>query len=121
MHQFNKPPAVVLDLGCGSGFWAIEAAKQWKVCHVDLSILEISFLIHPQSSTIFGFDIQDIQPRPCVLNLHKDLARRIKWVHGNLYVSYNTMIPEFYSDYVWWRFLGWMGFHSTQITLILCE
>jgi len=22
---------MVLDLGCGSGFWAIEAAKQWQV------------------------------------------------------------------------------------------
>jgi methylase of polypeptide subunit release factors len=34
MHQFEKPPTVILDLGCGSGFWAIEAAKHWAVCDV---------------------------------------------------------------------------------------
>lgn len=31
MHQFERPPLVVLDLGCGGGFWSIEAAKQWTV------------------------------------------------------------------------------------------
>lgn len=31
MHQFAEPPALTLDLGCGSGFWAMEAAKQWPV------------------------------------------------------------------------------------------
>lgn len=33
IHQFTEPPSVVLDLGCGGGYWAIEAAKQWKVRH----------------------------------------------------------------------------------------
>jgi hypothetical protein len=31
VHQFDNPPSVVLDLGCGGGYWSIEAAKQWKV------------------------------------------------------------------------------------------
>ena len=31
MHQFDVPPATVLDVGCGSGLWCIEAAKQWPV------------------------------------------------------------------------------------------
>ena len=31
MCQFDRPPAVSLDLGCGNGYWAIEAAMQWKV------------------------------------------------------------------------------------------
>jgi len=31
MHQFDEAPTMVLDLGCGSGFWAIQAAKQWTV------------------------------------------------------------------------------------------
>jgi ubiquinone/menaquinone biosynthesis C-methylase UbiE len=31
MHHFETPPRLVLDLGCGSGLWIIEAAKQWKV------------------------------------------------------------------------------------------
>ncbi|KIY67262.1 hypothetical protein CYLTODRAFT_422673 [Cylindrobasidium torrendii FP15055 ss-10] len=66
MFQFEKPPAVVLDLGCGSGYWCLEAAKQWT------------------SSTIIGFDLQDIQPPLFDLDTHKDLARRVKWVHGNL-------------------------------------
>ncbi|KAK0235952.1 hypothetical protein EDD85DRAFT_622006 [Armillaria nabsnona] len=66
MHQFDKPPALVLDLGCGSGHWAIEAAKYWP------------------SSTIIGFDLKEIQPRLYEIDSHKDLARRVKWLHGNL-------------------------------------
>src|ERR1700689_2365314 len=31
MHRFETPPPIVLDLGCGTGLWTIEAAKQWKV------------------------------------------------------------------------------------------
>ena len=31
MHEFVEPPELTLDLGCGSGFWAMEAAKQWQV------------------------------------------------------------------------------------------
>ncbi|OBZ72082.1 hypothetical protein A0H81_07597 [Grifola frondosa] len=67
MHQFDKPPSMVLDLGCGGGLWVIEAAKQWPV------------------STIVGFDILDNQPN---LRLHElelsDVAKRVSWVHGNL-------------------------------------
>ena len=39
MHQFTEPPALSLDLGCGSGFWTIEAAKQWQVCPLLPSII----------------------------------------------------------------------------------
>lgn len=66
MHQFSKEPALVLDLGCGSGHWAIEAAKYWP------------------SSTIIGFDLKEIQPRLDEIDSHKDLAHRIRWLHGNL-------------------------------------
>lgn len=32
LHPFEIPPKRVLDLGCGSGYWIIEAAsKHWKV------------------------------------------------------------------------------------------
>lgn len=31
LHEFVHPPTMILDLGCGSGFWAIEASKQWQV------------------------------------------------------------------------------------------
>lgn len=43
-----------------------------------------------QSSTIVGYDVLDVQPsQPTfyTLDRHKDLARRVKWVHGNLYAS----------------------------------
>ncbi|GLB40314.1 putative ubiE/COQ5 methyltransferase family protein [Lyophyllum shimeji] len=66
MHQFDSPPAVVLDLGCGSGYWAIEAAKEWK------------------SSTIVGYDVRNIQPRLFAFEEYKDVAHRVKWIHGNL-------------------------------------
>jgi len=71
MHQFDTPPSKVLDLGCGSGFWAIEAAKQWK------------------NSTITGFDLNPIQPNLSQLDAHGDIGRRVNWVHGNLYVSHD--------------------------------
>ncbi|KAG6856888.1 hypothetical protein H0H87_012468 [Tephrocybe sp. NHM501043] len=69
LHKFETPPAVVLDLGCGSGYWVIEAAKKWK------------------ESTIVGFDFKNIQPKlhhAQALRQHKDIAHRVKWVHGNL-------------------------------------
>ncbi|KAJ4500792.1 hypothetical protein C8R41DRAFT_750641 [Lentinula lateritia] len=66
MTQFQTPPEVVLDLGCGSGIWVLEAASQW------------------QKSTIVGLDVMDVQPNLSTLEPYKDLARRIKWVHINL-------------------------------------
>ncbi|KAJ3744450.1 hypothetical protein DFH05DRAFT_1190394 [Lentinula detonsa] len=66
MTQFETPPERVLDLGCGSGLWVLEAANQW------------------QESIIVGLDVMDIQPKLSALDLNKDLARRIKWVHTNL-------------------------------------
>lgn len=31
VYDFPAPPEGVLDLGCGTGLWCIEAAKQWPV------------------------------------------------------------------------------------------
>jgi len=31
VYDFPTPPERVLDLGCGTGLWCIEAAKQWPV------------------------------------------------------------------------------------------
>lgn len=64
LHDFDGPPSMILDLGCGRGLWAIEAAKQW------------------QGSTVVGFDIESTQPRSNVLE--KSVSRRLKWVQGNL-------------------------------------
>ncbi|KAG6813943.1 hypothetical protein H0H92_005197 [Tricholoma furcatifolium] len=69
LHDFQTPPGMVLDLGCGTGYWAIEAAKKWK------------------NSIVVGFDIKDVQPQlhyTRVLKHHHDIANRVKWVHGNL-------------------------------------
>ncbi|KAF7964764.1 hypothetical protein HWV62_3146 [Athelia sp. TMB] len=57
------PPTRVLDLGCGSGSWAITAAKAWPDCD------------------IVGFDLVDIQ---IPIHILKDPAlSRISFVHGN--------------------------------------
>lgn len=64
LHDFDGPPSTILDLGCGRGLWAIEAAKQW------------------QGSTVVGFDIEHTQPRFNVLE--KSVSRRLRWVQGNL-------------------------------------
>lgn len=58
-----NPPKRCLDLGCGTGSWTIDAAKQWRDC------------------TFIGFDLVDIQ-----FNLdfvEPSIAKRIQWVHGN--------------------------------------
>ena len=84
LYNFDGPPSTILDLGCGRGLWAIEAAKLWQVCL-------ISRCLHPftdskfQGSTIVGFDVNPVQPKLSMLD--KSLARRLKWVHGNLYGS----------------------------------
>ncbi|KAG0706757.1 hypothetical protein DFH29DRAFT_116977 [Suillus ampliporus] len=64
LYDFDGPPSTILDLGCGRGLWAIEAARQW------------------QGSTIVGFDIESRQPRSNVLE--KSVSRRLRWVQGNL-------------------------------------
>ncbi|OAX42488.1 hypothetical protein K503DRAFT_347343 [Rhizopogon vinicolor AM-OR11-026] len=64
LYDFDGPPSTILDLGCGRGLWAIEAARQW------------------QGSTVVGFDIEPMQPRFNVLE--KSVSRRLKWVQGNV-------------------------------------
>ena len=31
MHHFDEPPKRVLELGCGTGVWVLEACKLWPV------------------------------------------------------------------------------------------
>jgi SAM-dependent methyltransferase len=85
MHQFETPPQMILDLGCGGALWTIEAAKQWKVkdncgtCH------SLRLQTRQQDSKIVGFDFLDnLQPK---IGLPEDIAQRIKWVRGNLCVQ----------------------------------
>lgn len=73
MHQFETPPSKVLDLGCGTGLWVLEAAKQWT------------------SSTFVGFDVLRVQPNLGRSKIASSIsststnnfASRIQWMHGN--------------------------------------
>ncbi|KAF9560474.1 S-adenosyl-L-methionine-dependent methyltransferase [Agrocybe pediades] len=65
MHRFARAPARVLDLGCGTGYWAIEAAKHWP------------------TSKIYGFDIAHTQPQLENIASFCSLSERVEWVHGN--------------------------------------
>ncbi|KAJ1310077.1 hypothetical protein OPQ81_006829 [Rhizoctonia solani] len=75
-HKFESPPAKVLDLGCGTGYWIIKAAHQWT------------------QTQFVGFDLVPIQPSlervtsrsgVSTSKTHADLRlhERIHWVHGN--------------------------------------
>lgn len=44
VYDFDEPPKSVLELGCGSGIWVVDAAKRWKV---GFSIHLIRILIEP--------------------------------------------------------------------------
>ncbi|PPQ99563.1 hypothetical protein CVT24_005351 [Panaeolus cyanescens] len=61
--NFDEHPQRVLDLGCGTGTWVIDAAKEWPDCE------------------FVGFDLVDIQIP--VKMLHASVADRIQWKHGN--------------------------------------
>ncbi|EMD34054.1 hypothetical protein CERSUDRAFT_117562 [Gelatoporia subvermispora B] len=69
VHQFQSQPIKVLDLGCGAGFWVIEAAKAWPY------------------STFVGFDILRIQPELSksseIADASGDISSRITWTQGN--------------------------------------
>ncbi|KAF8527597.1 hypothetical protein BU17DRAFT_81827 [Hysterangium stoloniferum] len=63
-YSFPTPPQKVLDLGCGSGEWILECAREWK------------------DTSFTGLDLVPLQPDLMRLG-RADLVRRIKWVVGN--------------------------------------
>ncbi|OCH95373.1 hypothetical protein OBBRIDRAFT_883930 [Obba rivulosa] len=68
IHKFQSPPIKILDLGCGAGFWVIEAAKAWPY------------------STFVGFDILRVQPdlsKSEVAAASGDISPRVTWIRGN--------------------------------------
>ena len=114
MYQFVLPPSVILDLGCGGGYWALEAAKQWPVCSF-LSRYHRCLTYAFQESTVVGFDIKAIQPNLSGLSgIYNDLASRVRWVHGNLYVL--SFDITFHTH----RVSAWTDCPSLLIILILC-
>lgn len=86
VHSFEKPPKSVLELGCGSGIWVIDAAKQWKACCSPAIQSSSNQFIFAQNTTFVGFDIDKLQPDLLRCGL-TDLVTRIEWVHGNLWGS----------------------------------
>ncbi|KAF5388526.1 hypothetical protein D9757_004671 [Collybiopsis confluens] len=56
-------PEKCLDLGCGTGSWVIEAAKEWPHCE------------------FVGFDLMNVQIPLNILD--SSLGDRIQWTHGN--------------------------------------
>ncbi|KAF5323360.1 hypothetical protein D9611_005643 [Ephemerocybe angulata] len=61
--NFAEPPTRVLDLGCGTGSWIIEAAREWPECE------------------FVGFDLVNVQFATKLLE--RSVANRIQWKHGN--------------------------------------
>ncbi|TFK56638.1 hypothetical protein OE88DRAFT_1650028 [Heliocybe sulcata] len=62
-EQEEGPPQKSLDLGCGAGFWLVNAAKEWPDCH------------------FVGFDLVNVQ-LPLKL-LDPSIGNRVTFVHGN--------------------------------------
>ncbi|KAL0956355.1 hypothetical protein HGRIS_002505 [Hohenbuehelia grisea] len=78
-HVFKTPPTKVLDLGCGTGSWILDCARQWKECE------------------FVGLDVVPLYP-----NLHQiglsDFASRITWLQANFLEGLPFPNEEF--DYV---------------------
>ncbi|KAH9851526.1 hypothetical protein C2E23DRAFT_732734 [Lenzites betulinus] len=79
MHLFETPPARVLELGCGTGTWVLNAAREWKDSYfVGLDVVPL----HPDLLQVGSFD----------------LASRITWVQANFLEKLPFPNEEF--DYV---------------------
>ncbi|KAF7307089.1 UBIQUITIN-CONJUGAT-2 domain-containing protein [Mycena indigotica] len=62
----SSTPQRSLDLGCGTGAWVIDAAKEWPDCE------------------FVGFDLMDIQiPLTSLPSDYASISERVSWVHGN--------------------------------------
>lgn len=67
------------DLGAvGCTAVACKWPSNFPSCHLGLSAGH-------QDTTFVGFDVSQRQPN-LVRSMREDLAKRVKWVHGNLYV-----------------------------------
>ncbi|KAJ7631054.1 S-adenosyl-L-methionine-dependent methyltransferase [Roridomyces roridus] len=65
-EEGSATPERSLDLGCGTGSWVIDAAKEWPNCD------------------FVGFDLVDVQiPLRTLPPEYASIAERISWVHGN--------------------------------------
>ncbi|KAG8219421.1 hypothetical protein J3R82DRAFT_344 [Butyriboletus roseoflavus] len=77
-HDFTQTlPRSILDLGCGSGGWAVEAAEFWP------------------SSQVIGFDLLD----PARLRGGAESPSNVQWKQGN-FVKYKLPFPKNMFDLV---------------------
>ncbi|KAF8559941.1 hypothetical protein OG21DRAFT_1401507 [Imleria badia] len=77
-HDFtHTPPRTILDLGCGSGGWAVKAAEFWP------------------SSQVIGFDLVD----PARLRGGAEAPCNVQWKQGN-FVKYKLPFPKNMFDLV---------------------
>ncbi|KAF7309377.1 Methyltransf-25 domain-containing protein [Mycena indigotica] len=63
----DHPPPTVLDLGCGAGWWVLDAAMSWRKA----------------GTQIVGFDMMDTMRATMSTAQRQGLAHNIKFVRGN--------------------------------------
>ena len=66
----KKPPAVVLDLGCGDGTWILEAAQCWR------------------TTRFYGLDLQNLHPS------HQQLQSDLGELADNLKFTYYNFLLD---------------------------
>ncbi|KAF5359197.1 hypothetical protein D9756_003116 [Leucocoprinus leucothites] len=80
IYNFPSEPGLVLDVGCGTGWWVINMARRW------------------QNTMFVGFDLAEIQPRLRDFEHLNDISDRISWVNGNFLDVFP--FPDDHFDYV---------------------
>ncbi|KAJ7065488.1 hypothetical protein C8F01DRAFT_1020819 [Mycena amicta] len=67
-HNYgDRPPATVLDLGCGAGYWVLDAAMAWRTA----------------GTQVVGFDMMDTMRGMWATAQRQGIAGNIKFVRGN--------------------------------------
>ncbi|KAH9897812.1 hypothetical protein C8Q73DRAFT_819387 [Cubamyces lactineus] len=81
-HNFGKrPPAEVLDLGCGEGFWVLHAAKLWKSHHTKVTGLDLI--------DVHNNNVGEVNPQLEPAHTPKNVT----WFRAN-FVKYNLPFPD---------------------------
>ncbi|KAH8989659.1 hypothetical protein EDB86DRAFT_3080919 [Lactarius hatsudake] len=86
-HVFDVPPTKVLDLGCGSGYWILECAKQWRVSYPSTLIAagaqsKLAIVTVGSPELRVRLDLVPLHPDLSLLR-SSDLGSRITWLQAN--------------------------------------
>ncbi|KAF9494413.1 hypothetical protein BDN71DRAFT_989529 [Pleurotus eryngii] len=77
-HDYGRhPPVHVLDLGCGTGTWALEAASHWKA----------------HGTRITGFDLVDVARDEWGRARNVNATQNLRFVRGN-FLTYRLPFPD---------------------------